>query len=223
MGTKNGEPRSLQVDGQGENLPLSEILRRLSRADRRLALVIKKVGAVAIETARFRHPFQTLFHAIVAQQISTRAADAIVKRVHELFPRRRTLHADDVFAVPEVQLRLAGLSGPKIAAVKDLAAKTLNGALPDMTVLQMMTDDEVRACLTRVRGIGIWTADMFLIFHLQRPDVLPLSDHALKRSVALAWNLAALPTNEELVRLSEPWRPWRAIACRCLWRYLDSR
>ncbi len=223
MMTKHEDSRSGRVDETAADLSTSEILRRLARTDRRLAKVIKKVGMFAIETVRFRHPFQTLFHSIVAQQISTRAAETIVKRVHELFPRRRTLHADDVLAVPEVQLRLAGVSGPKIAAVKDLAARTLNGTLPDMMTLQGMTDDEVRTCLTRVRGIGVWTADMFLIFHLQRPDVLPLSDHALKRSIALAYGLPALPTNEELVKLGESWRPWRSMACRCLWRYLDSR
>ncbi|HNV70530.1 MAG TPA: DNA-3-methyladenine glycosylase 2 family protein [Candidatus Ozemobacteraceae bacterium] len=216
--------RTLRVGAARDAIEMTShaIAEHLRRADQTLAQVISHVGLLKIEPSRLPHPFQTLFHAIVAQQISTRAADTIVRRVHALFPRHRILRPDEILAIPEVQLRLAGLSFKKIAAVKDLADQALSGALPTVKRLLTLTDDEVRTCLTRIRGIGVWTADMFLIFHLQRPNVLPLSDHALKRSVMLAYELPELPSNEELLVISERWRPFRSVACRYLWRYLDS-
>ena len=138
----------------------------------------------------------------------------------ERFGGRAPTPAEIIAADPE-EIRAAGLSRPKVAYLRDLAERVEDGEL-DVDRLAELPDEEVSAQLTAVKGLGQWTADMFLIFHLGRPDVLPVGDLGIRRAVERAYGLAALPDAEDLRRIAEPWRPRRSLACLYLWRSLDA-
>lgn len=165
--------------------------------------------------------FRTLVSAIVSQQLSGAGAAAILRRVEALFPAG-DVQPDVLAELADEALRASGLSRAKVAALHDLAAHTLDGRL-DLDHLATLPDEEVVTQLVAVRGIGRWTAEMFLIFSLGRPDILPVDDYGVRNAVKRAYDLPELPGKRDLTALAEPWRPYRSIASLLLWRSLDNR
>lgn len=188
--------------------------RHLIRRDPRLAQLMKHVGPCTLQPGM--EAFPSLVRSIIAQMISTKAARAITARVETaLLPHGITPAA--VAAVSEETLRGAGLSRSKALAVKDLAERALSGALP-LERLPALSDEDVIELLVPVRGIGRWTAEMFLIFSLGRMDVLPVDDFGLRAGVRDVYQLPELPGRAALRELAEPWRPYRTIATWYFWR-----
>lgn len=195
-----------------------EAVEHLRRADPVLRGVIDRVGP--LEVATEPDLWWSLVDAIMSQQLSVKAASTIIGRLAALGASGRPTPAE-LLAADEEALRAAGLSRAKVRYVKDLAARWLDGSL-DPARIPTMTDEEVIAELTRVKGIGTWTAEMILIFTLGRPDVLPVDDLAIRVAVQQHYGLAERPGRGELLRIGEPWRPWRTIASRYLWRSLGK-
>jgi DNA-3-methyladenine glycosylase II len=164
-------------------------------------------------------PYIALSRAIVGQQLSTKAAASIWARFEALF--RGPVEPRKVVAAREDRLRSAGLSNSKVAYLKDLARRVHQREL-DLDRIGALPDEDVIAELTAIKGIGRWTAEMFLIFHLGRPDVLSAGDLGIRRAVQIAYQLEDLPGPTDLERLAEPWRPQRTLACLYLWRSLDN-
>ncbi len=162
-------------------------------------------------------PFGTLVRSIVGQQISVKAADSIWERVAGLLPQ---MVPDRVLACDAVALRGCGLSARKVEYIVDLAEHFASGRI-HAAQWSGMSDGEIIAELTAVRGIGVWTAEMFLIFNQMRPDVFPLDDIGLQKAVALHYLAGERPTRKMLAVLGERWRPWRSVATWYLWRSLD--
>jgi DNA-3-methyladenine glycosylase II len=189
-----------------------------------LAGVIEEVGVEGLGDARAGRPhdhYGALVRSIVGQQLSTKAARAIFTRLTDRFGGR-TPTPDEVLADDPEELRAAaGLSRAKASFLRSLAEHVLNGSL-ELERLDELPDDEVIAELVAVKGIGDWSAHMFLMFHLQRPDVLPVGDLGIRRALMVRYALPELPGPEEIERLAEPWRPHRTLACRFLWRSLDA-
>jgi DNA-3-methyladenine glycosylase II len=197
--------------------------RKLLKADPVLAALIEAGGPLDAEERRRGRPedaYGALLRSIVGQQLSTKAARTIYNRVCALFddcvPSPAQLLAADADA-----LRGAGLSRAKVAYLRDLAEHVEDGRL-ELDRLDELDDEEIVAELTAVKGLGRWTAEMFLMFHLGRPDVLPVGDLGIRRAVERAYGLAELPAAPELERIAEPWRPQRTLACLYLWRSLDN-
>lgn len=164
--------------------------------------------------------YGALVRSIVGQQLSTKAAATIYGRVTDLFGGRTPTPADLLASDPDA-LRGAGLSRAKAAYLRDLAAHVEDGSL-HLDRLTEMPDEDVIAELTAVKGLGTWTAQMFLMFHLRRPDVLPVGDLGIRRAAMLAYGLDEMPGPSELEPIAEPWRPHRTLACLYLWRSLDN-
>lgn len=163
--------------------------------------------------------YQALARAIVGQQLSTRAAASIWQRVTELFDGE-TPQPAALIAIDGERLRGAGLSWSKVGFLKDLADRVEDGRLA-LDRLNELPDEDVIAELIEIKGIGRWTAEMFLIFHLGRPDVVSIGDLGIRRAVQLSYGMDELPGPTEMERISEPWRPHRTLACLYLWRSLD--
>ncbi len=188
-----------------------------------LARVIDALGEIELESRQRGGDddhYGALVRAIVGQQLSTRAARAIFARLTERFGGR-TPSPDEVLADDPEELRAAaGLSRAKAGYLRSLAEHVRDGSL-ELDLLDELPDERVLAELTAVRGLGEWTAQMFLIFGLERPDVLPTGDLGIRRAVALHYELPDLPAPPELERIAAPWRPHRSLASRYLWRSLD--
>jgi DNA-3-methyladenine glycosylase II len=163
-------------------------------------------------------PYEALARAIVGQQLSTKAAASIWEKLLEVFGGR-TPSPKEVLAADEDDLRSAGLSKAKVGFLRDLATHIVEGEL-DLERLPELADEDVVADLIEIHGIGRWTAEMFLIFHLGRPDVVSTGDLGIRRAVQIAYGLDELPAPAELERIAEPWRPHRTLACLYLWRSL---
>jgi DNA-3-methyladenine glycosylase II len=165
--------------------------------------------------------YGALVRAIVGQQLSVSAARAIYGRLTERFggrtPTPRQILEDD----PAELRAAAGLSNAKVAYLRSLAEHVQSGAL-ELERLQQLDDDTVIAELTAVKGLGVWSAHMFLMFHLERPDVMPVGDLGIRRAIERAYGLPGLPDAEQMLAISEPWRPHRTLACRYLWRSLSN-
>ena len=167
-------------------------------------------------------PFDALAESIAYQQLSGKAAATIFGRVRALYPKRKWLDPEQLLATPDEILRAAGLSRAKTAALKDLAAKTIDGTVPAGRALIRMTDDEIIARLTAVRGIGRWTVEMLLLFDLGRPDVWPVDDYGVRKGFAKTFGRRKLPTPKQLMKFGEKWRPYRSAAAWYFWRALDQ-
>jgi DNA-3-methyladenine glycosylase II len=198
-----------------------EAVAALRRADRALARVIKQAGPFTHRPEKLQSPFQALLRAIVYQQLSGKAAATILGRVKQLYPTRTGIKAEAILATPDEKLRSAGLSRGKVLALKDLAAKTLDGTVPTLARLKKMDDHEIVSRLVQVRGIGPWTVEMLLIFRLGRPDILPTSDFGVRTGFMLTYGTRDLPTPKELLAHGERWRPYRSVASWYLWRAVD--
>jgi DNA-3-methyladenine glycosylase II len=166
-------------------------------------------------------PFDALAESIAYQQLTGKAAATIFGRVRALYPKRKWLDPKQLLATPDETLRAAGLSRAKTAALKDLAAKTIDGTVPTGRALLRMTDDEIITRLTTVRGIGRWTVEMLLLFDLGRPDVWPVDDYGVRKGFAKTFRRRELPTPKQLMKLGEKWRPYRSVAAWYFWRALD--
>jgi DNA-3-methyladenine glycosylase II len=194
----------------------------LSCGDPTMALLVEAIGPLSIEERRRGRPddaYGALVRSIVGQQLSTVAARTIYGRLTALFDHRPPTPAE-LLAADEETLRACGLSRPKISYLRDLARHVLEDGL-DLPRLRELPDDEVASRLVAVKGIGQWSADMFLIFHLGRADVLPVGDLGIRRAAERSYCLPALPSPEELRAIAEPWRPHRTLACLYLWKTLD--
>jgi DNA-3-methyladenine glycosylase II len=193
--------------------------RLLARRDPVLRLLIRRHGDCGLARASRTDPFHALVHAIIAQQLSTRAAASIERRVMALYDGGLTPLA--MRETSDARLRTAGISPQKLRYLRDLCHHVLDGAL-DLGRLDELGDDEVVASLTRVTGIGRWTAEMFLMFRLRRPDVLPVGDLGIVRAVQKAYRLRSAPSPERLATIGDRWRPYRSVACWYLWASLDG-
>jgi 3-methyladenine DNA glycosylase/8-oxoguanine DNA glycosylase len=194
----------------------------LSASDPRLAALIGRSRRYEIKPAVSIRPFDALAESIAYQQLSGKAAATIFGRVRALYPKGKWLDPEKLLATPDEKLRAAGLSRAKTAALKDLATKTIDGTVPSGRALIRMSDDEIIARLTTVRGIGRWTVEMLLLFDLGRPDVWPVDDYGVRKGFAKTFGKRKLPTPKQLMKLGEKWRPYRSVAAWYFWRALDA-
>ncbi len=198
---------------------LRTALRHLRAADPVLARLIDVVGPCRLVVDRRGGPFASLAEAIVYQQITGKAAETIHGRLRTLVGRQHP-RATDIAALSDEQLRGAGLSRQKISYLRDLSARSLAG-LP-LTRLHHLEDDHVIEALTQVKGIGRWTAHMYLMFRLGRLDVMPVDDYGVRKSMQKLYRFRALPKPDRMLKVSRSWQPYRSIASWYLWRGLDS-
>jgi DNA-3-methyladenine glycosylase II len=212
--------KEAEESGDGLCYDAAEAVRHLAAADKVLAKLMKRAGPFALQTRRMHNPFEALARNIVYQQLHGSAAAAIHGRLVELFGGGR-LRPQDVLEAPEEALRGVGLSGAKTAALKDLAAKTVDGTVPTLARLKRMSDEEIVERLTRVRGVGRWTVEMLLMFRLGRPDVLPVGDYAVRKGFSVVYGLGEMPKPKELEQYAERWRPYRSVASWYMWRALE--
>ena len=195
----------------------------LRAADPALASIIDAVGPFRMELKSSRSVFGALAEAIVYQQLSNKAAATIYGRVEALYP-----HATDGFTprhilkTPDDKLRGCGLSRAKVLAVQDLARRVASGELPTLDEAHLLEDAALIERLVQVRGIGRWSAEMFLMFRLGRPDVLPLDDYSLRKAYATAFRKRTLPSPQALEKAGEKWRPYRTVASWYLWATLNK-
>lgn len=206
--------------GDGLVYDAGAAVKHLAKADPVLGRLMKRAGPFALQTRSMHNPFEALARNIVFQQLHGSAAEAIHRRVIELFGGGR-LRPRDVLGAADEELRGAGLSGAKTAALKDLAAKTLDGTVPTLARLKRMDDEEIVERLTQVRGIGRWTVEMLLMFRLGRPDVLPVGDFAVRKGFMVAYGLDEMPKPKALELHAEAWRPYRSVASWYMWRALE--
>jgi DNA-3-methyladenine glycosylase II len=202
---------------------MPDALEELRRSDPVMRRLVDEHGPLDEEERRRGRPLEpygALVRSIVGQQLSTKAARTIYERLTDLFDGRTPSPAELLAADPE-EVRSAGLSRPKVSYLRSLAEHVESGEL-ELARLSELPDEEVSAQLTAVKGLGQWTADMFLIFHLGRPDVLPVGDLGVRRAVERAYELPELPDAARLTEIGEPWRPHRSMASLYLWRSLDN-
>lgn len=195
--------------------------RFLARRDPVLAGIIRQHGPCGLARAQREDPFRAIVEAIAWQQLSGKAAATIFDRFLGLFPDRRFPTPADVRAVSDAQLRGIGFSRQKVAYLRDLCAKMQAGVLP-MDRLDSMDDEAVVEALTQVKGIGRWTAEMVLMFKLQRADVLPADDLGIVKAIRKAYRLRKDPDADRIRRIGEKWRPYRSIASWYLWQMRDN-
>jgi DNA-3-methyladenine glycosylase II len=193
----------------------------LARIDKRLARVITKTGAFQFQLDQCDSVYESLLEAIVYQSISGKAAATIYARVKALGSNGLCPTPAEILALPGQRLREAGLSGAKTAAMKDLAQKTIEGVVPTLEAAGLLSDEELVERLISVRGIGAWTVEMFLIFRLGRPDVLPIHDYGVQKGFALTYRKREIPKPRELAAFGERWRPYRTVASWYMWRAVE--
>jgi len=210
---------------KGSPAGTSAALAHLRGSDPVMKALLKRFGEPdEVLRRRGRRPsdaYGALLRAIVGQQLSTKAARSIYNRLLDYFGGSDPTPRQILDADPEEMRAAAGLSRSKVAFLRDLAEHVEDGEL-DLAHISELPDDEVIEQLTEVKGLGPWTVHMFLIFHLGRPDVLPVGDLGIRRAAQIEYGLPELPSPEELTRLAEPWRPHRSLACLYLWRSLDN-
>jgi 3-methyladenine DNA glycosylase/8-oxoguanine DNA glycosylase len=188
-------------------------------SDATLARLIDVVGPFRMQLRGTSSLFAALAEAIVYQQLNGRAAATIFGRVCALFPRAHEgLTAEHILRASDARLRGAGLSGSKLLSLRDLARRASTGAIPTLAEIRHLDDASIVERLTQVRGIGRWTAEMFLMFRLGRPDVLPADDYGIRKGFAIAFRKRTLPTRVELERRGARWKPYRTVASWYLWR-----
>ncbi|HTB97575.1 MAG TPA: hypothetical protein VK716_11240 [Terracidiphilus sp.] len=217
-------------DGRRRKLPYdpAEAIAHLKKNDAKLGVLIDCVGEFKLRLDPAPSAFESLVESILYQQLHGKAAATIHRRVREFFGGDPT--PEQLLGVPDDPLRAAGVSGNKIKAMRDLAAKTLEGIVPSNAAIKKMPDADIVERLTEVRGIGPWTVEMLLIFRLGRPDVLPVTDYGVRKGYALTFmrlpksrpiEAADLPKPDVLFRRGRRWAPFRSVAAWYLWRACD--
>lgn len=226
----------------------ASILAHLSERDKKLARLIAQVGHCDIRMMRGFTIYESLLRSIVYQQLAGKAAAAIFMRVQQLYPSTAAAGISDtsaltgsgkniriprksallpyptpeqILSTPDGVLRSAGLSGAKTAAIKDLAAKALDGTVPSLARARMLGDEALIERLITIRGVGRWTVEMMLMFRLGRLDVLPVSDFGVRKGFQLTYGLAAMPTPDQMQRRARQWAPYRSVASWMMWRALE--
>jgi DNA-3-methyladenine glycosylase II len=196
-------------------------LKHLAAVDPVMRMLICEVGACGLEPETWRSPFQSLVQAVAHQQLNGTAASTILTRFKNLFPKRRFPKPEDLAGVTDEQIRACGFSFAKIAAIRDIAAKTLDGTIPSSRVITKLSDEEIITRLTEARGVGRWTVEMLLIFQLGREDVLPVDDFGVRNGFRLAYKKREMPKPKVLAAFGEKWKPHRTTAAWYLWRAVD--
>src|SRR3954464_6310749 len=200
----------------------TEAVAHLKAADERMAAMIERIGRCELHVRHEHSIFYTLLHSIVYQQLAGSAAAAILARVEAAISKdgeRPT--AERLLETPDEILRAAGLSRNKLLAVKDLAAKTLDGTVPSWPAISKMNEEDIVERCVKVRGIGRWTVEMLLIFRLGRLDVLPLDDYGVRKGLQHTYRMRSLPTKKQMIKRAECLRPYRSIASWYFWRVAD--
>jgi 3-methyladenine DNA glycosylase/8-oxoguanine DNA glycosylase len=204
------------------NLPLPfdhvEAHAYLSKIDKHLARLIARVGGFRFKLDECDSVYESLLEAIMHQSIAGKAAQAIFARIKALGTNGNCPTPEELLRVPPRKLRTAGLSKAKVAAVRDLAQKTIDGVVPTLEAAGKMSDQELVDRLISVRGIGAWTVEMFLIFRLGRADVLPIHDYGVQKGYAITYRKRKIPKPKELLKFGERWRPYRSVASWYMWR-----
>jgi DNA-3-methyladenine glycosylase II len=195
--------------------------RLLMRRDPVLGTIIKAVGRCGLVDAQREDPFRALVETLVGQQLSMKAAATIFRRFLGLFPEGGFPVPTAIARVSDADLRGVGFSRQKIGYLRDLCDKVSSGEVV-LDHLEAMADDEVIQSLTRIKGIGRWSAEMILMFKLHRPDVLPVDDLGIVKAVQKVYGLRARPKPQRIVKIGEAWRPYRSVACWYLWASLDN-
>jgi DNA-3-methyladenine glycosylase II len=195
-----------------------EAIAQLSKIDKRLARVIARSIEFKLEIEEAQSPYEALLEAITHQSISGKAAATIFGRIKALGANGRCPTPKEILRTRKQALRKAGLSGAKAVAMKDLANKTIEGVVPTLAEAHKMSDEELVERLVSVRGIGAWTVEMFLIFRLGRPDVLPIHDYGVQKGFAYTYGLKNIPKPREMSEFGERWRPYRTVASWYMWR-----
>lgn len=193
----------------------------LSSVCKRFARVVANHEPFPLKGERSKDPYRALVRAVVYQQLSGKAAATIHGRVLALFPDKDHPEPEDLIAAPDALLRSAGLSRQKTAALKDIAQKRIEGVIPPARALTRLSDEEIIERLTAARGVGRWTVEMYLIFSLNRPDVLPVDDLGVRKGAEKLYKRDFTP--KELGAYGERWAPWRSAAAWHLWRVMDTQ
>jgi DNA-3-methyladenine glycosylase II len=197
---------------------LAEATRQLAAKDEKLAELIANTVPFQLHSDQLDSPYEVLLKAIAYQAISGKAAATILGRVKALSGNGRAPSPEQMLKLRKPALRKAGLSGAKILAMKDLAKKTIEGIVPTLEQAEKLSDEELVKRLVSVRGIGAWTVEMFLIFRLGRPDVLPIYDLGVRKGWAITYGKKHMPKPKELLAFGERWRPYRTVASWYMWR-----
>jgi DNA-3-methyladenine glycosylase II len=200
---------------------LSDAIRHLSERDETLRALIAEAPPFQIDVADAQSPYEVLLESIVYQSISGKAAATIFGRIKALGSDGRPPSPPQMLSIPSPKLRKAGLSGAKVLAMKDLAKKALAGIVPTHDEALKLSDEELVERLVSVRGIGAWTVEMFLIFRLGRPDVLPIHDLGVKKGWSVAYGKKHMPKPKELLKFGKRWRPYRTVASWYMWRAFE--
>ncbi|MDH4259353.1 MAG: DNA-3-methyladenine glycosylase [Gammaproteobacteria bacterium] len=200
---------------------MTDALRLLSRGDPVMAQLIRRAGPYCPQPDRQRSPYESLVRAVAHQQLTGKAATTILGRFCALYGGESYPAPEQLVATPDEQLRAAGFSRAKAASLKDIAAKTLDGTIPERRVLSRLPDEAIIERLTEARGVGRWTAEMFLMFTLGRPDVLPVDDYGICNGFRIAYGKRKLPKPKVLANFGERWAPYRTTASWYLWRAVD--
>jgi DNA-3-methyladenine glycosylase II len=200
---------------------LAEATKHLAERDACLKRLIVETIPFQIDIAAAQSPYEALLESIAYQSISGKAAATIFGRVKALSTTGRAPNPQEMLKLRKPVLRKAGLSGAKIVAMKDLAQKTLDGVVPTLEQAEKLSDEELIERLVSVRGIGAWTVEMFLIFRLGRPDVLPIHDLGVKKGWSVTYGKKHMPKPKELLAFGERWRPYRTVASWYLWRAFE--
>lgn len=187
--------------------------------DKKLAKAIKSIRLEKIE--KRKNHYQTLVRGIIGQQLSVKAANTIMNRFLSLFPKAKFPYPEEILEMDKEKMRQCGISYSKIEYIKDLSRKILDGVM-DMKKIDEMDDEAVITHLTQVKGIGRWTAEMFLIFSLAREDVFSYGDLGLRNAMVKIYGLKKHPSPEKAQKISDTWKPYRSLACRFLWKTLDN-
>ncbi len=200
---------------------MSEALRHLRRVDPVMAQLIRRAGPYAVGPMRGVGPYEALVRAVAYQQLTGRAAETILGRFYALYGGDCCPDPARLVATPDAQLRGCGFSRAKAASIKDIAARTLDGSIPPRRSLARMKNEAIIERLVEARGVGRWTVEMFLMFTLGRPDVLPVDDYGIRLGYRIAYGKRTLPKPKALAKLGETWAPYRTTASWYLWRAVD--